>query len=216
MHKAKCQGLPATASRLLLAASALALALFAASCGAARAPVAEAERIAELLELAPGMSVADVGAGDGLWSEDMARRVGDTGHVYATEVTEELLDSIRRRIKRSKLRNITVIAGDESQTGLSEGCCDSILLRLVYHHLTDPTAMRAGLHRALRPGGLIVVIELEPQEQWGRVAGVPDRGGHGISPEDLIAEMSTNGFEVVTRYDDWDGHSDRYCIVFRR
>jgi hypothetical protein len=50
----------------------------------------------------------------------------------------------------------------------------------------------------------------------GELPGVPDRGGHGISAEDLVEEMTSDGFEVVERYDDWNGNDNRYCVVFRR
>jgi hypothetical protein len=61
-----------------------------------------------------------------------------------------------------------------------------------------------------------VVIDLRPRQGWGELPGVPDRGGHGILEEDLVREMTSDGFEVVTRYDEWAGNSNRYCVVFRR
>ncbi len=193
----------------------LLLSLCLASCGAARAPVAESERIAEILTLRPGMCVADVGAGNGEWSEDLARRVGEAGHVYSTEVEQDDVEQIRERIDGAGLRNVTTLLGDQSDTGLPRGCCDAILLRLVYHHFKDPALMRESLHRSLRPGGLIAVIETEPQKNWPRLDGVPDRGGHGIPVEALIDEMTATGFEVVARFDRWEGNGDRYCVVFR-
>jgi hypothetical protein len=87
---------------------------------------------------------------------------------------------------------------------------------MVYHHFVDPAAMRASLWRALRPGGLIAVIDISPQRSWRDLPDVPDRGGHGIQPGDLVREMTSQGFEVVLREDDWNGDSDRYCVVFRR
>jgi hypothetical protein len=87
---------------------------------------------------------------------------------------------------------------------------------LVYHHLTDPAPMRASLIRSLRPDGVLVVVEIEPQKLWPVLPGVPDRGGHGILPSDLIEELASDGFEVVEQHDDWPGEADRYCVVFRR
>ncbi len=194
----------------------LGLVLLAAGCGTARASVEEGDLIAEVLALRAGMRVADVGAGNGRWSEELARRVGEAGHVWATEVDEEELAEIRGRFVEAELGNVTPVLGDAQDTGLPEGCCDAVLLRLVYHHFTDPGLMRASLRRALRPGGLIAVIDIVPQEHWRQLPGVPERGGHGIAPADLIAEMTSDGFEVVAEYEDWDGEEDRYCIVFRR
>ena len=76
--------------------------------------------------------------------------------------------------------------------------------------------MNASLHRALRPGGVVIVIDFEPKEHWNRPEGVPDRGGHGVLPEDVIAEMTAGGFTVVSQHEHWNGHDDRFCIVLSR
>ncbi len=192
------------------------------ACGSANSVsipegIDEAERIADVLALSPGMRVADVGAGDGEWSVELARKVGEAGRVYATEVDEDDVEDIRELIEDEGLHNITSILGDDLDTGLPESCCDAILLRLVYHHFTDPQPMRESLRRALLPGGLIAVIDFAPQEHWRELPGVPDRGGHGIEAEELVADMTGDGFEVVARYDDWDPEEpDHYCVVFRR
>jgi ubiquinone/menaquinone biosynthesis C-methylase UbiE len=203
-------------SRLFRIAIALAVALASVSCAAVRAPAAEAERIAEVLELRRGVWVADVGAGKGEWSRKLASRVGDAGHVYATEIDEDDVAELEDRIDQAGLGNVTTVLGEVDDTGLPDACCDAILLRLVYHHFTEPPRMRQSLRRALRPGGLIAVIEIEPQGHWPELEGVPDRGGHGIAPDDLVSEMTIDGFEVVARYATWEGGQDRYCIVFRR
>ncbi len=186
------------------------------ACASGKVSADEAEQIAGALELTGGMQVADVGAGDGEWSEELAQRVGAAGHVYATEVDEDDLEDIRDRIEEAELDNVTTILGGAEDTGLPKGCCDAILLRLVYHHFTDPAPMRASLRRALKPGGLIAVVDIVPQSGWRELEGVPDRGGHGIPPEDLLAEMTADGFEMVARYDEWGDEDDHYCVVFRR
>ena len=201
----------------LQVASALMLALtLAAACATSRASADEAEQIASALELAPGMAVADVGAGDGEWSVELATRVGATGHVYATEVDEDDLEETREALEQTGLDNATTLLGDQNTTGLPTDCCDAILLRLVYHHFTDPAPMRASLRQALKPGGLIAVIDILPQSHWRELEGVKDRGGHGISPEEVIADMTGDGFEMVARHDDWGDEEDHFCIVFRR
>lgn len=179
----------------------------------------EAKRIAREMDLRRGMRVADVGAGDGEWTLELARKVGASGHVYATEVDEVDVEGLREAVEEEGLTNVTTILGDDRATGLAAGCCDAILLRLVYHHFTDPEPMRASLRQALLPGGLLVVIDITPQEHWRDLDGVKDRGGHGIGPEELIADLTGDGFELVARYDEWDfedNEEDQYCVVFRR
>lgn len=187
-----------------------------AGCGVREVSAGEIERIAAVLELDQGVHVADVGAGDGEWAIEMAGYVGSLGHVWATEVDAADVEAIERRIDRRQLSNVTAVLGDQTGSGLPDACCDAILLRLVYHHFEDPRAMRQSLARALKHDGRIAVIDIIPQESWRELPDVPDRGGHGIPPEDLVREMTADGFEVVTRQDRWNGDDDRFCIVFRR
>jgi ubiquinone/menaquinone biosynthesis C-methylase UbiE len=207
---------PVTARRLLPWVGALVVALRLATCGFVLAFSSETAQVVEALALREGMEVADVGAGDGDWAERLAEKVGPTGHVYATEIDAELVEDIARRAERYGLENVSALLGTATDTGLADGCCDAILLRMVYHHFSDPAPMRASLRRALRPGGRLAVIDLRPRQDWGEPTGVPSRGGHGIKEDDLVAEMTSDGFEVIARYDEWVGDPYRYCVVFRR
>jgi len=197
-------------------AAALAAAFLIAGGAAVHSLDSEAARTIEALGLRPGLRVADVGAGNGEWAERIGREVGETGHVYATEVDRDDLQKVETRLKDAGLKNVTTILGTQEDTGLPPGCCDAILLRMVYHHFTDPARMRASLRSALRRGGPLVVIDTEPQKNWRHLEGVPDRGGHGIKEQALVREMTADGFEVVARHEDWAGDGDRYCVIFRR
>lgn len=197
-------------------ARALVAALVVAAAGCAATRAAESERIAELLRIGAGATVADVGAGSGGHALALAEWVGESGHVYATEVDRDDLAEIERRIESEGIGNVTAILGNDEATGLADGCCDAVLLRLVYHHFTKPDPMRRSLMAALKPGGLIAVIDIRPQSSWSELPGVPDRGGHGIPPDGLVAEMTGGGFELVERLDEWPGDDDYFCVVFRR
>lgn len=187
-----------------------------AACSATGASPAEIDRIASLLDLEPGSVVADVGAGDGDFSEGLAAKVGTEGRVFATEVKQSLVDEIEERARRQNLTQLTALLGSQDEIGLEAGCCDAILLRLVYHHFEKPEPMRAELWRALRPGGLLAVIDITPQESWSELPRVPDRGGHGIPTADLLTELQSSGFEFVEQHLDWNGDEDRYAMLFRR
>ncbi|HBY96893.1 MAG TPA: hypothetical protein DEP84_23595 [Chloroflexi bacterium] len=187
--------------------------LASASWAADRDPAAEAAELASLMRLRTGSRVADVGAGKGEWALRWAARVGETGKVWATEVTDELVAGIHRAAEAAGVENLEAVHGDDRRSGLAAGCCDVVLLRMVYHHFTDPAAMRADLALALAPGGRLVIVDTVPQKHWRRLAGTPDRGGHGIAPDVAIAEWESDGFELIERRDAWMGDPDRYALV---
>jgi len=165
----------------------------------------EKELIAGVLDLRAGTVVADVGGGNGDWTVDLAGRVGAEGHVFSTEVDQRQLRRIRDAVEDAGLENVTVIEGEESTTGLEEGCCDAILLRHVYHHFTDPEGMTRSLLASLRPGGLIAIIEFPSRSS---------RSDHGMRIEDLMDEVTAAGFELVREVEDWPGRD--YCVLFSR
>jgi SAM-dependent methyltransferase len=165
----------------------------------------EKDRIAEILDLQAGFVVADVGGGNGEWTLDLAARVGEQGHVFSTEVDQRQLRRIRDAVEDAGLSHVTVIEGAESESGLDEGCCDAILLRHVYHHFTDRNGMTRSLFEALRPGGLIAIIEF-PQMSRG--------DEHGMGVEDLMDDVTAAGFELVREVEGWPGRD--YCVLFRR
>ena len=162
----------------------------------------EVDQIAGLLELHPSMQLADVGAGDGEIAEALAGRVGTTGHVFVNEIDDGELLKIRRRVERSELTNMSVVEGDVKDTRLSDDCCDGILLRYVYHHMSEPEAMLASLRRSLRPRGILVVIEKL------------ERSGHGISLDDTIDALTADGFRLISRHPRWGGHEEHHAAVF--
>lgn len=182
------------------------------TCGSNDLDPTEVQRIVDLLDLRPGVQLADLGAGDGDWSADLASIVGHQGKIWATEVEEDKIEELRERFEESP--QIQVVSGDDQKTGLPTDCCDAIFTRLVYHHFTDPKTMQADLCRALRPDGRLLIVDILPQESWDEIEDVPDRGGHGIPPEALISEMNEAGFDVIERHDDWPGDEDRYAVLF--
>jgi ubiquinone/menaquinone biosynthesis C-methylase UbiE len=152
--------------------------------GQIKAAELEVPQLVKLLNLKPGMRVADVGAGFGAWTVQFAKAVGSSGHVYATDIGAAQLASLRDYTKREGLTNVTVIEGAADMTNLPAQCCDAILIRDAYHHLTQPEKIVASLAAALKPGGRLAVIDFPPRPNTEVPAGVlANRGGHGVPPE---------------------------------
>jgi len=173
----------------------------------------EGDRLAQELNWQPGSVVAEIGAGKGELTLAAAKRVGPTGRVYTTELDAKKLAHLEELA--AKEGNIKALQAGDAQTNLPPACCDSIFMRLVYHHLTKPAEIDASLFQSLKPGGLLAVIDEESKDGSKRPEGVPEnRGGHGMPEKILIEELSSAGFQVVTSFSDWPDNN--YCVVFRK
>jgi ubiquinone/menaquinone biosynthesis C-methylase UbiE len=173
----------------------------------------EITRLAELAHWRPGTIVADVGAGDGTYSFVAAQKVGPSGRVYATEIDTEKLQQLRTEVTKRKLDNITVVEGTADDTKLPSSCCDTIFLRHVYHHLTQPQEFNKHLVRSLKPGAYLAVIDFPPSPNSSLPEGVPEnRRGHGIPEKVMEDELTTAGLQVEKVIDDWSAQD--YCVIF--
>jgi len=182
----------------------IAAALFGAATFLHAQIASEAPRLFDLLELRPGMAVAEVGAGRGEMTMEMAKRLGPSGHVYSTEIDPARLAEIREAVSRERLTNVTVITAGERTSNLPTDCCDAIFMRDVYHHLTFPDEIDRSLVAALKPGGRLVVIDFEPTPGSVLPQGVPaNRGGHGVRPETIADEMTAAGLTAVRTIPGW-------------
>ena len=202
--------------RKIIFSGVLLLAVFVSVCSAISD--SEIRRLAQVMNWKAGQVIADVGAGEGEIGFAAAAAVGETGKVYLTELDQDKLTALRKDTSRRKLKNVVILAAAEKETKLPDNCCDAIILRRVYHHLTAPTEMDASLLRSLRPGGLLAVIEFAPRKSLTAsdpVKGVPsNRGGHGIPKKVLLEELTEAGFRLDKAFDDWP--DDGYCVLFRK
>lgn len=173
----------------------------------------ELTRLAELTRWKEGTIVADIGAGDGMYSFLAAEKVGPSGRVYATEIDKDKLQGLQAEAAKRELKNIVVIEGSADDTKLPSSCCDTVFLRHVYHHLTQPKEFDRNLVRSLRPGAYLAIIDFPPSPNLPPVEGVPkNRGGHGIPQKVVVDELTTAGLAVEKIVDDWS--SQDYCVVF--
>ena len=177
----------------------------------------EVPQLVKVLELKPGMTVADVGAGFGAWTMEFAKAVGPSGRVYASDIGTPQLAALREAAKRHT--NVTVVEGAAQTTNLPANCCDAILIRDAYHHLTEPAAIIKSMAAALKQGGRLAVIDFPPRPKSEVPSGVPaDRLGHGVPPEVVVREVGAALAHVRT-IGTWTPQSQPaslFLVLFRK
>lgn len=142
-------------------------------------------------EARPGMTVADVGAGEGGLTLLLASRVGPGGHVFATDIDPRALATLRRLRADRALDNVTVIEGQPLDPALPPGRVEAAFLIKVYHQLADKVRFLTALREQLAPGALLFVVDVNVHQGRGEISGsVSD-------PEDCRADARAAGFEVV-------------------
>jgi ubiquinone/menaquinone biosynthesis C-methylase UbiE len=156
-----------------------------------REAVARRDEIVDAMGLEEGMVVADIGAGTGLFTTEIARRVGDHGAVFAVDIVPAFLDQIRERVEAEELTNVTVVLGEERATGLEDASVDLAFMCDTYHHIEYPQTYMASLFRTLRPGATLVLIDFERVE--GKTS--PTMLKHvRADKQTVIEEVSRAGF----------------------
>jgi ubiquinone/menaquinone biosynthesis C-methylase UbiE len=168
----------------------------AAAAQAGAAP--SAETLFAALGIREGQTVCEVGAGSGSLSIAAAKIVGSTGRVYTSELGETRVQKLRAAVAASGLQQVTVVAGEAEGTNFPDQACDALFMRDVYHHFTDPAAMNAAVHAALKSGGRVAVVDFRPPGEDAAPAERAKNGTHGVLPDTVVREMEAAGFEPVS------------------
>jgi ubiquinone/menaquinone biosynthesis C-methylase UbiE len=124
--------------------------------------------VTEALRLKPGITIADIGAGTGVFIELFARSVGPQGKLYAIDIAPKFIDHIHHRAAASGLTQVTVVLGQEQSLPAMVTSVNLAFVCNTYHHFEYPQAMLASIHRSLRPGGTLVVIDFERTPKQSR------------------------------------------------
>lgn len=160
------------------------------------------------LGLKPGDVVADIGAGSGYHTFRMAEIVGPKGKVFAVDVQPQMLDLIRRRMKKDRVDNVVPVQGTVLDPKLEENSIDLMLLVDVYHEFAWPYEMTEKLVEALKPGGRMVFVEFRLEDP-----NVPIRRLHCMTERQVLKEMEP----FPLRHEKTLGHLPwQHVIVFRK
>jgi predicted methyltransferase len=163
------------------------------------------DRVMDLLNIKPGSTVADIGAGGGWFSVRAARRVAPDGRVIAEEINPKAIGSIQQRAQRENLSNIVTLLGTPDDPKLAPNSLDAALMLKVYHEIAHPPLVLANLRAALKPGARFGII---------------DRNGngadHGLNEPIVRAEVERAGFRQVGRYDFTKADKQDYFLIFEK
>ncbi len=143
------------------------------------------------LDLPRGAVVADVGAGSGYYTVRLAKVVGPTGRVVATDLQPAMLDIVRDKVAREKLTNVTLVQGRADDPVLPPATFDLILMVDVYHELASPQIFVRKLKEALKPDGRLVLVEFRLEDPR-----VPIREVHKMSVSQVREELGADGFRI--------------------
>jgi predicted methyltransferase len=160
-------------------------------------------RVMDILGIGPGKNVADIGAGSGWFTVRAAKRVTASGTVYAVDINPEAVRYIDDRVEKEQLHNIKTILSKPDDPLLPANTIDAVLLLKTYHEVARPIDLLRNLHRSLRPGAKVGVI---------------DRNGngenHGVGRDVVIKEALQAGYELTGQYDFVKGDDMDYFLIF--
>ena len=146
----------------------------------------EAQKVMDLAEIEPGMTVADIGAGNGYYTVRLAPRVGESGRVLAQDIDPEAIQRLGRRVERQRLDNVSIRLGEPNDPRLPDNSFDRIFMVHMYHEIQQPYEFLWNMWPALRDGGQVIVVDVDrPTDQ------------HGIDPLLLSCEFRRVGYELV-------------------
>ena len=154
------------------------------------------EKVLDALKIQPGMTVADVGAGNGYFTLRLARRVSETGRVFAVDIQPAMLDLLKKNRDRAGLKNIELVLGTETDADLPTAAVDLALLVDVYHEFQQPEAMITAIRSALKPEGVLVLVEYR-----GEDPSVPIKPEHKMTVEQVLRELEPMGLRLRKKLD---------------
>ena len=159
----------------------------------------EEEKTSEMikeLNLKPGISVADIGSGNGYHTLMMAKIIGEKGQAYAVDIQPEMLIMLEERAKKAGMENIKLIENRFWDADLPEKSVDFVLMADVYHEFSHPQQMLSSIKKSLKENGVVCLLEFKSEDPK-----VPIKPEHKMSKAQVIKEMSSNGFVLSRSYD---------------
>ena len=184
----------------------------------AKARAASLRKIADRLEIRPGATIADIGAGKGRDTWVFSDIVGDQGRVFAVEITEADVVKLRSEAQSRELTQVQAVLGKSDSPGLPENSVDMAFMHYVYHHLAKPREMLRSIWRSLKPGGYFVVVD---RHKGTLVDWVPreirEKKHHWLAETTVVREAREEGFLFVDFAErEWHNKKDVFVLIMQR
>ncbi len=150
----------------------------------------EAGEVMDKAGIKPGMTVADIGAGEGYYTIRLAERVGPEGRVLAEDIIPEVRDALAERVTRERLQSVSVRLGEPANPKLPDRSFDRVLMVHMYHEIEQPYEFLWRMRPSLKPDGLVIVVDADRPTQ-----------NHGTPPALLKCEFAAIGYQLVSTDD---------------
>jgi ubiquinone/menaquinone biosynthesis C-methylase UbiE len=157
----------------------------------------EPDHAIDVLKIAKGSSVADVGAGSGYMTIKLAKKVGPEGKVFATDIQSGMIELLNKRIAKGKITNVSAILGTQDDPRLPVDTLDLVLMVDVYHELSQPQLMLRHIKASLKTGGRLVLLEYRKEDP-----NVPIKPEHKMSVAEAKLEVEGEGFKLTRTNED--------------
>jgi len=167
--------------------------------GPQRVATQKIDAVLSKLALKPGMVVADIGAGSGLFSRPLAKAVAPAGKVYAVDIQQDLLDHIAQRNREENIGNIETVLGEYDNPNLPARNVDLAFINDVLHHIQHRAAYLKALATYIKPSGRIAIIEMDKNDPNTPHRNQPELL---VAREEILQWMSDAGFKLIQEHPD--------------
>jgi SAM-dependent methyltransferase len=154
-----------------------------------------ADKVMDAVGIAPGMAVAEIGAGTGRYAVQVAGRIGPQGLFYAEDIDADALAALQERCRRDKIDNIVTVLGEVVDPKLPDASCDFVYCINTYHHLEKPVPLLRNAMKALKASGKLVIIEHSPEK-------AKEHGfeGHCTPADSVLAQARVAGYGLSAQH----------------
>jgi predicted methyltransferase len=160
-------------------------------------------RVMDMLGIAPGKNVADIGAGSGWFTVRAAKRVTDSGTVYAVDINSEATQYIDNRAAKENLKNVKTVLSQPDDPGLPTSSVDAVLMLKTYHEVAHPVTLLKNLQKSLRPGAKVGIIDRKGNGE-----------NHGVNQDVVLREADEAGYRLVSQSDFVKADDMDYFLIF--